>query len=181
MARPRALTDLERSGARRGYSFRIVGSVVAVPLAEELAFRGYLTRRLIAADFQDVPLGRLTWLSFLVSSALFGALHGRWLAGILAGMIYAMPCIGAASCRCRRRPRDDQRPDRRVRALDRLLVVVGLTGVLESTTVSPSVFHPSIDRFWWESNQEAWRMVCWDRRSAIARARPGLESVWNLA
>ncbi|MBW2191910.1 MAG: CPBP family intramembrane metalloprotease, partial [Deltaproteobacteria bacterium] len=27
--------------------------------------------------------------SFLVSSVAFGALHGRWLAGILAGMIYA--------------------------------------------------------------------------------------------
>ena len=71
-------------------SFRMVGSVVTVPLAEELAFRGYLTRRLIAADFQEVPLGRLTWFSFFVSSALFGALHGRWLAGILAGMLYAI-------------------------------------------------------------------------------------------
>jgi exosortase E/protease (VPEID-CTERM system) len=71
-------------------SFRVAGSVATVPLAEELAFRGYLTRRLIAADFQDVPLGRFTWLSFLVSSALFGALHGRWLAGTLAGMLYAI-------------------------------------------------------------------------------------------
>lgn len=69
--------------------FRVVGSVVTVPLAEELAFRGYLSRRLIATDFESVPLGRFTWLSFLVSSALFGALHGRWLAGILAGMLYA--------------------------------------------------------------------------------------------
>ena len=31
--------------------FRLVGSVVTVPVAEELAFRGYLTRRAIAADF----------------------------------------------------------------------------------------------------------------------------------
>jgi CAAX prenyl protease-like protein len=68
----------------------MVGSVVTVPLAEELAFRGYLTRRLIAADFEDVPLGRFTWLSLLVSLALFGALHGRWLAGTLAGMLYAI-------------------------------------------------------------------------------------------
>jgi CAAX prenyl protease-like protein len=63
---------------------------VTVPLAEELAFRGYLTRRLIAPDFECVPLGRFTWASFLVSSALFGALHGRWLAGTLAGMLYAL-------------------------------------------------------------------------------------------
>jgi exosortase E/protease (VPEID-CTERM system) len=69
---------------------RVVGSVVIVPMAEELAFRGYLTRRLIATEFQSVPLGRFTWLSFLLSSVLFGALHGRWLAGILAGMLFAI-------------------------------------------------------------------------------------------
>ena len=69
---------------------RVVGSVIAVPLAEELAFRGYLTRRLIASDFQSVPPGQLTWLSFLASSVLFGVLHGRWVAGTLAGMAYAL-------------------------------------------------------------------------------------------
>ena len=69
--------------------FRFVGSVVTVPIAEELAFRGYLTRRLIASEFQDVPLGRFSWPSFLASSVLFGALHSRWLAGVLVGMLYA--------------------------------------------------------------------------------------------
>ena len=70
--------------------FRVVGSVIMVPLAEELAFRGYLTRRLISLDFRSVPPGRLTWLSFFVSSLLFGLLHGRWFAGTLAGMAYAL-------------------------------------------------------------------------------------------
>ncbi|HKI38341.1 MAG TPA: exosortase E/protease, VPEID-CTERM system [Gemmataceae bacterium] len=69
---------------------RVVGSVVTAPLAEELAFRGYLSRRLIAADFGAVPLGRLTWFSFLVSSLAFGLLHGRWLAGTLSGMVFAL-------------------------------------------------------------------------------------------
>ena len=71
-------------------AFRVAGSVVTVPIAEELAFRGYLTRRLIAAEFQELPLGRFTWPSFLISSAVFGLLHGRWLAGMLAGMAYAV-------------------------------------------------------------------------------------------
>jgi CAAX prenyl protease-like protein len=31
---------------------------------------------------------RFTWFSFLLSSVLFGALHGRWLAGTVAGMFY---------------------------------------------------------------------------------------------
>jgi exosortase E/protease (VPEID-CTERM system) len=70
--------------------FRVVGSVICVPLAEELAFRGYLTRRLISSDFQAVPPGRMTWLSFFVSSLLFGILHGRWFAGTIAGMAYAL-------------------------------------------------------------------------------------------
>ena len=61
-----------------------------MPLAEELAFRGYLTRRLVAADFQSIPPGRMTWWSLLLSSVLFGALHGRWFAGTLAGMAYAL-------------------------------------------------------------------------------------------
>jgi exosortase E/protease (VPEID-CTERM system) len=71
--------------------FRVAGYVIVVPLAEELAFRGYLTRRLISAEFQDVPPGRFTWFSFAVSSALFGAFHGQfWLAGCIAGMLFAV-------------------------------------------------------------------------------------------
>src|SRR5262249_36909700 len=67
------------------------GSVVVAPAAEELAFRGYLTRRLIAADFRSVPPGTFTWPSFLASSALFGLTHGpNWAAGTLAGMAFAL-------------------------------------------------------------------------------------------
>jgi exosortase E/protease (VPEID-CTERM system) len=69
---------------------RVVGAVVTVPLAEELAFRGYLTRRLLARDVRTVPLGTFGWVPFLASSLLFGALHGRWLAGTLAGVVYAL-------------------------------------------------------------------------------------------
>ena len=84
------LATASRLWAATWIVFRVLGSVVTVPLAEELAFRGYLTRRLISANFQDVPPGQFSWFSFLVSSALFGALHQRWLAGTLAGMLYAL-------------------------------------------------------------------------------------------
>ncbi|HYQ91227.1 MAG TPA: CAAX prenyl protease-related protein, partial [Candidatus Competibacteraceae bacterium] len=70
--------------------FRILGSVITVPLAEELAFRGYLLRKLIAKDFNQVPFGQFSWWSFLLTSVLFGLLHRRWLAGTLAGMGYAL-------------------------------------------------------------------------------------------
>ena len=59
-------------------------------MAEELAFRGFLVRRLISTDFTEVAPGQFTWASFAISSILFGALHGRWLAGTLAGLLYAL-------------------------------------------------------------------------------------------
>ncbi|GAB6142102.1 hypothetical protein JCM14076_28310 [Methylosoma difficile] len=69
--------------------FRIMGAAITVPIIEELAFRGYLINKLISHDFQKVTPGQFTPLSFGVSSLLFGALHGNWLAGTLAGMAYA--------------------------------------------------------------------------------------------
>ena len=84
------LAQLPKAGAMTWLAFRVVGSVITVPIAEELAFRGYLIRRLVASDFTTVRPGQFTWLSFVISSMLFGALHGRWLAGTLAGMAYAL-------------------------------------------------------------------------------------------
>lgn len=83
------IADLSTPKAALWILFRAFGSIVTVPIAEELAFRGFLTRRLIAEDFEDVPLGKFSWFSFFVSSALFGLLHGHWLAGTLAGMLFA--------------------------------------------------------------------------------------------
>jgi exosortase E/protease (VPEID-CTERM system) len=72
-------------------AIRLAGYIVIVPAAEELVFRGYLTRRLIAADFRTVPLGQFSFFSFLASSILFGALHGAfWLPGTLAGALFAL-------------------------------------------------------------------------------------------
>jgi len=86
----RGLAGLGRSWALVWLGFRVAGSVVVVPLAEELAFRGFVLRRLIAAEFTDVRPGAFTWPSFLISSVLFGVLHGRWLAGTLAGLVFAL-------------------------------------------------------------------------------------------
>ena len=70
--------------------FRVIGAVVIVPIAEELAFRGYLLRRFVSIDFEHVGPSRFTWLAILGSSALFGALHTQWLAGTVAGVLFAM-------------------------------------------------------------------------------------------
>lgn len=84
-----ALSSIAPATAALWLTFRAVGSIVTVPIAEELAFRGYLTRRFIADDFEQVPLGAFTWYSLILSSILFGLLHGRWLAGSLAGALFA--------------------------------------------------------------------------------------------
>ena len=70
-------------------SLRVAGAIVTVPIAEELAFRGYLVRKLVSADFERIDFKRFTWLSFAVSSALFGMMHREWLAGAIAGMLFA--------------------------------------------------------------------------------------------
>ena len=70
--------------------FRVAGSVLVVPLVEELAFRGYLLRRLAGQDDDNLHPGRYAWLPFLVSSIAFGLLHTRVLAGTLADMAYAL-------------------------------------------------------------------------------------------
>lgn len=71
-------------------SFRAIGSTAVVPIAEELAFRGYLMRRITNADFDAISYQQCTWIAVLISSLVFGLLHGRWLAGTLAGLFYAM-------------------------------------------------------------------------------------------
>jgi CAAX prenyl protease-like protein len=65
---------------------------VIVPLAEELAFRGYLLRRIVRDDFWEVDLATASRhpLAVLGSSLVFGALHGAFIAGTLAGIAYAL-------------------------------------------------------------------------------------------
>ncbi len=65
-------------------------TIVVVPLAQELAFRGFLLRRLISADFTEVSPGRFSLPSFLISSVAFGVLQGNWIIGTISGMLFAL-------------------------------------------------------------------------------------------
>lgn len=68
---------------------RTAGAVVTVPIAEELAFRGFGYRRPIREEFETVPWNQLNWPALAISSLLFGVLHGKmWLPGTLAGLLY---------------------------------------------------------------------------------------------
>ncbi len=70
--------------------FRAIGSAITVPIAEELAFRGYLLCRLSASE--SFIRGKITFsgLPVVTTSIAFGLLHSAWLAGIVAGLIFAL-------------------------------------------------------------------------------------------
>ena len=59
--------------------------------AEELAFRGFLLRRIIRDDFWEVDLSAAARhpAAVLVSALVFGLLHGAFIAGTLAGFFPA--------------------------------------------------------------------------------------------
>ncbi|MBA54571.1 MAG: hypothetical protein CMK89_08965 [Pseudomonadales bacterium] len=69
---------------------RFVGTVITVPIAEELGFRAYLLCKLSSKEV--VTRGRIEFsiVAAVISSVAFGLLHGAWLAGTVAGIIYAL-------------------------------------------------------------------------------------------
>jgi CAAX prenyl protease-like protein len=69
---------------------RVCGSSTLVPLVEELAFKGFLLRRLVSQQFESVPFTRFTFISFAGSTLVFGVMHQRWLAACLAGALYTL-------------------------------------------------------------------------------------------
>jgi exosortase E/protease (VPEID-CTERM system) len=81
---------------------RVTAAVISVPIAEELAYRGYLLRRLVASDFESVRFGAVGGWALLLSALIFGLAHGAmWLPGVAAGYIYGLivqrtECFGEA-------------------------------------------------------------------------------------
>ncbi|HLK70450.1 MAG TPA: exosortase E/protease, VPEID-CTERM system [Steroidobacteraceae bacterium] len=71
-------------------AIRIAAAVVTVPIAEELAFRGYLLRRIEAVDFEAVRFRDVGAAALIFSAVAFGLEHGAlWLPGVIAGLAYA--------------------------------------------------------------------------------------------
>lgn len=68
---------------------RWTGSALVVPVIEELFWRAYLLRRLEQAEFMAVSPASVGYYAVAVSSVLFAVEHQLWLAGLLAGLVYA--------------------------------------------------------------------------------------------
>lgn len=87
--------DLENSWV---LVWRVARAVLIVPVIEELFWRGWLMRWLINQDFQSVPLGAYSPLSFWVTAILFASEHGPyWDVGLLTGIVYNLWMIRSKS------------------------------------------------------------------------------------
>src|SRR5208283_5653337 len=70
-------------------AIRTFGAVLVVPLMEELFWRSFLMRWIEQRDFLAVPPGSVSWIAIFGSSAVFALAHDLWLAGLVAGLVYA--------------------------------------------------------------------------------------------
>ena len=69
---------------------RFVRLVVVVPLVEEIFWRGFLLRYLINEEFDQVPIGKFSWFSFVAVTIAFAAAHSPadWPAALITGAAY---------------------------------------------------------------------------------------------
>lgn len=82
--------DLAGAALIGWYLFRGLGTILLVPLVEELFFRDYLESRIRgAAPDQPAPMWRVV-LAALVTAALFAALHDRWAEAFAAGLAFSL-------------------------------------------------------------------------------------------
>jgi CAAX prenyl protease-like protein len=75
---------------------RLIGAVLVVPVMEELFWRDFLWRQVIAPnDFKLADVGEWDWKAFLAVSGLFAVVHGNWwltsiVWAMLAGLLLVM-------------------------------------------------------------------------------------------
>jgi exosortase E/protease (VPEID-CTERM system) len=91
---PAALSGASSSLRAGWIACRVLAAVITVPLAEELAYRGFLMRRFVSEEFERVEFKRAGWFALLASSVIFGVSHGAmWLPGIGAGLGFGLLAV----------------------------------------------------------------------------------------
>ena len=88
---PAALAGMEPGARVLWVAVRALTGVVVMPVVEELAYRGYLLRRLVAESFEAVSYRAVGRMPLVVTAIAFGVLHGAmWLPGVAAGVVYGL-------------------------------------------------------------------------------------------
>ena len=78
-------------------AIRLAGAVLVVPFMEELFWRDYLWRSILAPnDFKLAQVGEWDWKAFLIVTLLFASVHIQWMTAIVWGAM-----IGALLVRTR--------------------------------------------------------------------------------
>lgn len=72
---------------------RLAGSAFVIAVIEEFFWRGFLYRWLVEREFTRLDLGCFDGEAFAMAALFFGFEHHRWLAGIVAGVAYALLMI----------------------------------------------------------------------------------------
>ena len=86
--------ELSHSTARWSFvAARLFGLAIVVPVVEEVFWRGFLMRWLIAEDWQSEPIGQFTPYSFAAVTVLFALAHPEWIAAavwcaVINGLLY---------------------------------------------------------------------------------------------
>lgn len=81
---------------------RIAGAVLVVPIMEELFWRDYLWRQVLAPnDFKLAMVGEFEWSPFIVVALAFATVHGAWWptaivwGAMIAGLLVYTKSLGA--------------------------------------------------------------------------------------
>ena len=79
--------------------FRFIRMTLVVPLVEEVFWRGFLLRYFVREDFESVPFGTFTWVSFSAVSVGFALEHtmADWPAALITGALYNWVAIRTRS------------------------------------------------------------------------------------
>ena len=85
--------DIASASARLAFfAVRVAGAVLLVPVMEELFWRDFLWRQVLAPnDFKLAGVGEWSWAPFLVVAGAFAFVHGNWW---LTSIVWAL-MIGA--------------------------------------------------------------------------------------
>ena len=67
---------------------KLMLGVIVAPLVEEFFTRFFLHRFLQEPDWLNAALGKFSWNAFIWTTVFFGFSHGRWLAGLIAGIAF---------------------------------------------------------------------------------------------
>ncbi len=77
----------------------MIGAVLVVPVMEELFWRDYLWRQILApSDFKLAEVGEFGWAPFLIVPLAFATVHGNWwLTAVVWGLMIAILLVSTKS------------------------------------------------------------------------------------